>query len=172
MILYLLVEGDSDRQFIEKVIAPCLPTPVYTIAYAQWKAERRENLIRSLLSGCEMGILNYYALMDMDSRPCYTACRQYLSHLFGGLLPFERIIVANRSIEAWYLAGYTGSRNLKKMRLPAIAEGMHATEFRNAAISAGLDPTIVLDELLSRYDLSQARRRSPSLDYFCRKLGI
>jgi hypothetical protein len=25
MILYLLVEGGNDRQFIEKVIAPCLP---------------------------------------------------------------------------------------------------------------------------------------------------
>jgi hypothetical protein len=117
-------------------------------------------------------MMDYYALMDMDSRPCYTACREYLSHLFGGLLPFERIIVANRSIEAWYLAGYTGSRYLKKMRLPALTEGVRASEFRDAATSAGLDPTTALAELLSRYDLSQARQRSPSLDYFCRKLGI
>jgi len=172
MILYLLVEGDSDRQFIEKVIAPCLPTPVHILTYAEWTAKRRENQIRSLLSGCEKGMLDYYALMDMDNRPCYTACRQYLSHLFGGLLPFERIIVANRSIEAWYLAGYTDSRYLKKMRLPALAEGTRAADFRNAAISAGLDSTIVLDELLRRYDLSQARRHSPSLDYFCKRLGI
>ena len=172
MILYLLVEGGNDRLFIEKVIAPCLPTPVHILAYAQWTATRRENQIRSLLSGCEKGMMDYYALMDMDSRPCYTACRQYLSHLFGGLLPFERIIVANRSIEAWYLAGYTGSRYLKKMRLPALAEGVRAREFKNSAISAGVDPTTVLAELLSRYDLSQARQRSPSLDYFCRKLGI
>ena len=172
MILYLLVEGDSDRQFIEKAIALCLPTPVHILAYAEWTATRRENQIQSLLSGCEKGMMDYYALMDMDSRPCYTACREYLSHLFGRLLPFERIIVANRSIEAWYLAGYTGSRYLKKMRLPALTEGVRASEFRDAATSAGLDPTTALAELLSRYDLSQARQRSPSLDYFCRKLGI
>jgi hypothetical protein len=96
MILYLLVEGGNDRQFIEKVIAPCLPTPVHILAYAEWTATRRENQIRSLLSGCEKGMMDYYALMDMDSRPCYTACREYLSHLFGRLLPFERIIVAVR----------------------------------------------------------------------------
>jgi hypothetical protein len=172
MILYLLVEGDSDRQFIEKVIAPCLPTPVQILAYAGWTAKHRENQIRSLLSGCEKGMLDYYALMDMDNRPCYTACREFLIGLFGGLLPPERIIVTNRSVEAWYLAGYTGSRYLKKMRLPALAEGIRAADFRNAAMSAGVDPTIVLDELLRRYDLSQARQRSPSLDYFCRKLEI
>ena len=45
MILYLLVEGDSDRQFIEKAIAPCLPTPVHILAYAEWTATRRENQI-------------------------------------------------------------------------------------------------------------------------------
>jgi hypothetical protein len=172
MLLYLLVEGYTDQLFIEKVLKPHLSVPVMVLSYAQKSSDYLRRLLRSLRSMLEQGLADYYALMDMDDRPCYTTCRQYLSEQFGSQLTLDRIFVANRCIEAWYLAGYTGSSHLKRMKFPTQSEGMRKADFRNAAVNAGLDPAEVRSEILAHYDLSQARQRSPSLDYCCKKLGI
>jgi hypothetical protein len=174
MLLYLLVEGYTDQLFIEKVLKPHLSVPVMVLSYAQKSSDYLRRLLRSLRSMLEQGLADYYALMDMDDRPCYTACHQYLRERFGSELTPDRIFVANRCIEAWYLAGYTGSPYLKRkgIKLPTQSEGLRKVDFRNAAINAGLDPTVVRSGILANYDLVQARQRSPSLDYCCRKLGI
>ena len=174
MTLYLFVEGSTDQQFIEKVLMPHLFVKPKFVLYAQKSSDYLRRLLRSLRSMLEQGLADYYALMDMDDRPCYTACHQYLRERFGSELTPDRIFVANRCIEAWYLAGYTGSPYLKRkgIKLPTQSEGLRKVDFRNAAINAGLDPTVVRSGILANYDLVQARQRSPSLDYCCKKLGI
>lgn len=116
----------------------------------------------------------YWILMDKDRCACFTACRDTALEAFDGLPNRKRIICPDRSIEAWYVAGFTGSDLFRKLEFQS-AEGLHRSQFEQIIKGLGYEESQrseILMSMLDGYDFNLARQRSPSLDYFCRKLGI
>lgn len=100
---FLLVEGFSDQLFAERIITPILARRYKNVTvhkYAERKTSFVEGLIRSAVA---MGG-EYLVLTDFDAAPCITEKRRRLCARYRGLSP-NRVAVAVRAIEGWYVAG-------------------------------------------------------------------
>lgn len=175
MQLWFFVEGEKDEDFVRRVIEPYLRSrfAVLVWRFGRRTKQKRSEFIKSLHSP-NFKDADYWILADQDLQPCFTACREFVAELFDGVPSPDKIICPHRSIEAWYVAGFTQSKLFPKLRF-GIAEGMHKRDFERIIQECGYklsQRSEIMAEMLEGYDLAQARKRSDSLDYFCRKLGI
>jgi hypothetical protein len=85
--LFLLVEGDDDLRFVERVVIPKLSSCydfVHAWKYAQRKAEKVNAFLRSIKS---MGA-EYLFLGDLNAHPCFPKKKEALLQTFTQLLTF------------------------------------------------------------------------------------
>ncbi|GIV13736.1 MAG: DUF4276 family protein [Fimbriimonadales bacterium] len=169
ILLWLVVEGSDDERFIERIIKPLLANhSIQTYRWAQKSRQQRTQFIQNIQKlDCA-----YFVLADKDTRPCIRDCKAFVQQQFGGVVPAERIVVVDGAIEAWYLAGFTGSPYLRGIQPPARTDGITKQMFLQQYVPAGKLPSSVLEEMLANYDLALARQHNHSLEYFCRRLGI
>lgn len=175
-ILWFFVEGETDEEFLQRVIVPRLNPQFYVRwwRYARKPKEDRRKFIQALHSPSFSQTAEYWILADKDQCACFSACRDAVIMAFDGLPHRERIICPDRSIEVWYVAGFTSSDLFRRLEFP-IVEGLHKNQFDQIIQGCGYTMTQrseILASMLDGYNLDLARQRSPSLDYFCRKLGI
>ncbi|GBC93003.1 hypothetical protein HRbin15_01486 [bacterium HR15] len=169
MPVWFLVEGDADAEFIERIIAPAAALQIRIYRYARKPKQTRQAVIHSLHSM----ETRYYILVDQNHRPCITACRDHIREQFGQVVDTSCIIVVARSIEAWYLAGYTGtSPLLRGLAISTHTNSIDKQQFEQKIQAIRKSPTLARSEMLNHYDLTYGRQRNRSLDYFCHKLGI
>jgi len=167
--LYLLVEGDDDERFAQRVVIPAL-SPRYDYIqpwqYAQQKTEKVNSFLRSLKA---MGA-SYFLLADINSNPCFPAKREALLERFTELEAGQALVVVSE-IESWYLAGVPND-NEWGLRVPADTSGVTKEQFdavRPSDFSSRIDYMI---ELLKLFDVDKAAQRNPSFQYFAHRCAL
>ena len=165
--LWLLVEGNDDERFANAVLAPEFRRAYDDVRiwrYSQAPIRKRANLLRSIRA---MGA-DYILLCDIDELPCVTSKKESMK---SGLpaLSDDRIAVVVKEIESWYLAGLD-ERNFQALGIAnANRPDEVVKEKFDVLVGGKANHTDMMVEILKRYDISQARRRSPSFGYFARK---
>ena len=166
-ILYLLVEGTDDRRFCEEALVPVFKQTYDHVAiweYSQQNLAKTSDFIRSI------GSMNadYILFGDIDERPCVTATKEELAGQFPPLA-WDRAVVVRREIEAWYLAGLDEAA-YRELGLDPVRDVDAVTKERFDHLVGGrVNHTNAMVNILDRYDLEAARRRSPSFRYFWQK---
>ena len=165
--LWLLVEGNDDERFANAVLAPEFRRAYDDVKiwrYSQRSIRKRANFLRSIH---RMGA-DYILLCDLDELPCVTSKKDAMK---SGLpaLSDDRIAVVVKEIESWYLAGL-GKSDFSALGIDIAnrPDEVVKEEF-DALVGGKINHTDAMIEILKRYDISQARRRSPSFGYFARK---
>ena len=165
--LFLLVEGRDDVRFFQRVLFPIFLrtyNDVRTWEYSQKKPSKTSDFIRNI------GYMNadYILFGDIDERPCVTATKEDISTSIS-VLNWDRTIVVRREIEAWYLAGLSGSR-CRELGIEPVRDIDEITKERFDSLVGGEDEhTRAMVEILNHYDVEVARQRSPSFRYFWHK---
>ena len=165
--IWLLVEGNDDERFVKSVLAPEFMRAYDVVRiwqYSQAPIRKRANFLRSVHA---MGA-DYILFCDIDERPCVTSKKEAVK---SGLpaLSDDRIAVVVKEIESWYLAGL-GESDFSALGIAnANRPDEVAKERFDALVGGKANHTNMMVEILRRYDISQARRRSPSFGYFARK---
>lgn len=138
MLLWFLVEGEHDEDFIRRVIQPRLPQrfTVQVWRFGRRTKQKRGEFLRSLHSPSFSQVADYWIVADQDQHPCFTACRDFVVKLFDDVPPPSKIICPHQSIEAWYVAGFTQSSLFRKLQF-STAEGMHKRDFDRIIQSCG-----------------------------------
>ena len=165
--LWLLVEGNDDARFVRSVLVPEFTRfydHVEIWRYSQAKALKRAQFLQSLLA---MGA-DYILLCDIDEFPCVTSKKESMR---SGLpaLSDDRIAVVVKEIESWYLAGLDEEGCQALDISPVSRPDEVVKEAFDDLVGGKANHTDMMVEILKRYDISQARRRSPSFGYFARK---
>ena len=166
-MLWLLVEGDDDRRFCRGILIPIFET---TFDYVDiWDYSQEENWrLPSLIRSIESMGADYLLFGDIDDRPCVTATKQYITR-GTRRLAWERIVVVRREIEAWYLAGLDEETH-RALGLNRVRNVDEVTKEQFDRLVGGEEEhTNAMVEILKRYDVEVARRRSPSFQYFWQK---
>jgi len=167
--LFLLVEGDDDLRFVERVVIPKLSSCydfVQAWKYAQRKAEKVNAFLRSIKS---MGA-EYLLLGDLNAHPCFPRKKEALLKTFTQL-DDRRVLIVVREIESWYLAGLPDNNPLG-VQVPANTSEFTKERF-NDTIPKHLDSRIdYMLEVLKLFDTSTARGRNPSFHDFARRCGL
>ena len=168
--LWLLVEGNDDERFVNAILVPEFErtyAEVQVRQYSQRSISDRANLLKVIQSVGD----DYILLCDLDEFPCVTSKKESMKSRLP--IPDDRIAVVVKEIESWYLAGLDeeGCQALDIDRVNRTDEV--AKEKFDALVGGKFNHTNMMVEILKRYDISQARRRSPSFGYFARKhLGV
>ncbi len=165
--LWLLVEGTDDRRFCDEVLVPVFRRTFDHVAiweYSQQKLSKTSDFIRSIRS---MNA-DYILFGDIDERPCVTVTKEEIAGQFPPL-SWDRVVVVRREIEAWYLAGLDEAA-YRELRLELVSNVDVVTKERFDRLVGGrANHTNTMVNILKRYDVEVARRRSPSFRYFWQK---
>ena len=166
-LLWFLVEGNDDERFVRSVLKPEFERAyddVQIWRYSQVPIRKRADFLRSI---DRMGA-DYILLCDLDEFPCVTSKKESMKSALDALSD-DRIAVVVKEIESWYLAGLDeeGCQALDIDRVNRPDEVVK--EKFDALVGGKANHTDMMVEILKRYDISQARRRSPSFAYFARR---
>jgi len=166
---YLLVEGDDDLRFAERVVIPALSSRcdfVQAWKYAQKKADKVNSFLRSIKS---MGA-EYLLLGDLNASQCFPKKRESLLQRFTQLDDRQTVIVVTE-IESWYLAGLADNNPLG-VRAPADTNNLTKEQF-NDTMPKGFDSRIdYMVEVLKHFEIQTATVRNLSFHYFARRCGL
>jgi hypothetical protein len=167
--LYVLIEGDDDKRFVERIIIPTLASRydcVQTWPYANKKKEKVNSFLRSIkIMGAD-----FFLLADIDACPCVQSKREILLQKFKELTD-NRIIIVVKEIESWFMAGLKDDNPL---RVNATGDTSNLTkeQFDNA-VPEGFDSRInFMLEVLANFHVPTAAKRNASFSYFARRCGL
>jgi hypothetical protein len=167
--LYLLVEGDDDVRFVERIVIAKLRSPNYFVQawkFAQKKKAEVNRFLRSIKSMCA----DYLLLADLNAYPCFPRKREALLDTLTELESGKTLIVI-REIEGWYLAGLRDDNPLG-VRVPTDTSGFTKEQF-NDTMPKGFDSRIAyMIEVLKHFDIRTAAARNPSFLYFAQRCGL
>lgn len=166
--LWLLVEGNDDERFANAILVPEFGhayADVQVRQYSQRSISDRANLLKAIQSVGE----DYILLCDLDEFPCVTSKKESMKSALPLPIPDARIAVVVKEIESWYLAGLDESDFSALGIANASRPDEVVKEKFDVLVGGKANHTDMMVEILKRYDISQARRRSPSFGYFARK---
>jgi hypothetical protein len=167
--LFLLVEGDDDARFVERIVIPELRSRydfVQVWKFAQKKKEKVNAFLRSIKS---MGA-DYLLLGDLNAYPCFPKKKEALLQAFTELESTKTVIVV-REIESWYSAGLKDDNPLG-VRAPTDTTSLTKEQF-NDTMPKGFDSRIAyMIEVLKHFDIRAAAARNPSFLYFAQRCGL
>ena len=166
--LFIWVEGNDDKRFFDKIIAPKLQKKynfVKTILYATLKKERIDSYIKSIKA---MGA-EYIFLTDINSSSCVTAKKQKIQNKLKNI-DEEKIIVVIKEIESWYLSGLDDKASRKLgIRTYNVTDSITKEQF-NSLIPKKFDSRIdFMLEILKNFSIKIAKRKNRSFRYFIEK---
>ena len=168
--LWLLVEGNDDARFADAVLAPEFRRAYDDVRiwrYSQASIPKRANFLRGVHETGE----DYILLCDLDEFPCVTSKKESVRRGLpsSSPIPDDRIAVVVKEIESWYLAGLDEEGCQALDISPVRHPDEVVKEKFDDLVGGKANHTDMMVEILKRYDISQARRRSPSFGYFARK---
>ncbi|MBL5982388.1 hypothetical protein NAAC61_10645 [Petrotoga sp. 8T1HF07.NaAc.6.1] len=166
--LYILVEGDDDKRFFEKIL-----TPLFEGKYDQvkvWKyAQQKKEKVSKFLESIKALSADYIFVSDIDRTPCVTARKQYIQSKFKEI-DKDRIIVVIREIESWYLA-VLDDKSSKRLgiRYSKATDNVTKEQFNNL-IPRKFDSKIdFMQEILKCFNIETGKHRNTSFRYFLDK---
>ena len=161
-LLFLLVEGDDDKRFLEAYYhSKCRDTEIRIIKYASWSPKDISNLIRSFPN---FRNADYLFFADADGatighkidviKKRYPVCDE------------SKIRIVQHEIESWYIAGLSQSMCTKyKVKYVSHTDDLSKEKF-DSMIPRGYTHISFQVEILKRYDVELAKSRNISFRSF------
>lgn len=171
MKLIFFVEGDDDQRFLERIIGPIVSENFLLVRYFRYASSVPKDVCNTLKT-LESAGWHYLFLADRDQNTCITKKREAVCEKMQAVSP-ERIVIVDGEIESWYVSGVdSGKAKTIGIKMPRAVETFskeHLQRSTNRKFPTATDLKLFL---LDNYSLTEARTRSNSLAYLCRKLGI
>ncbi|MCY3684239.1 MAG: hypothetical protein OXH16_22825 [Gemmatimonadetes bacterium] len=167
--LFILVEGDDDERFFDRLIRP-IYEHIYDYVqhwkYSQQKLEKVNGFLNSINS---IPHADYIFVADMDESPCVTAKKERITSQFEKLSE-DRILVVCREIESWYLAGLNDdSCSEIDIRTIKNTDRISKEQFNRMMPEKFVSRIDFMQEIMKLFDLETASTKNTSFEYFMRK---
>ncbi len=166
--LYILVEGEDDKRFFERIVKPMFEGKYDSVAVWKYAQERNKRVSRFLRSIKGMKA-NYIYVSDINLAPCVTAKKQDVQSKFKDI-DTDRIIVVIKEIESWYLAGLDDTSS-REFRIPPCDTTDNVTKEQfNDLIPQKFDSRIdFMQEILKCFQIETGKQKNKSFRYFLEK---
>ena len=171
--IFLLVEGDDDKRFIETVIKPMLESK-FDVVSIQKYARRKSTALVKLLKSIKKNGSAHFCTGDFNSSSCITQAKTAMNSRFDNEIENHNIVIVIKKIEGWYLAGLTENRAQEmgvEISLPENTDSIGKRKFYDFKPKY-LDKRDYMIEVLKGYSSEQAAEKNSSFSYFLRKLDF
>jgi len=98
-LLFILLEGDDDERFFEKIAKPFLQKRYSAIKFWKYSQRKKEKIVNFVKSINSMKA-DYIFARDCNDAPCVTAKKERITGKFNQLKK-DKIIVVVKEIESW-----------------------------------------------------------------------
>lgn len=169
--LYILVEGDDNERFFEKIIKPKFGEKYDSVRLWKYAPKRHEKIINFLKSIKSMGA-DYIYITDFNEAPCISGRKQRVEGRIQ-TIDKDRIAIVIPEIESWYLAGLD-IKSCKRLQVSYEGTTDNITKERfNSIIPKNFDSRIdFMLEILKCFSLELAKQKNMSLKYFLDKHNL
>lgn len=167
-LLFILLEGDDDERFFEKIVKPLLQKRYSTTKFWKYSQQKQEKIVNFVKSINAMKA-DYICVRDFNDAPCITAKKEKITDKFNRITK-DKIIVVVKEIESWYLAGLdeNTSKKLGIRKKIETSDNITKEEF-NQLIPKNMPRIEFMREILKNYDVEIAKERNRSFGYFLNK---
>ncbi len=166
--LFILVEGDDDERFFDRVIIPLyeqICDHVQIWKYSQQKLKK----VNGFLNSIHAMQADYIFVADMDDSPCITAKKERITSQFKKLSE-DRILVVCREIESWYLAGLNDdSCSEIDIRTIKNTDRISKEQFNRMMPQKFVSRIDFMQEIMKLFDRETASSKNNSFKYFMQK---
>lgn len=165
--IFILVEGDDDKRFFERILNPMIKEKYDKIIY--WKyAQTSDEKIRNFIATVgKMGAC-YIFTRDMDHSISIDSRVQQIKNKFANING-NSIVIVVKQIEGWYVAG-ADPRNKKIFKTSKFNPDAITKEQIEKIMPKKFTSKIdYYQELLNNYSIERAVNNNRSLKYFIDK---
>lgn len=165
--LWLLIEGDDDERFVQRIVKPLFERKYNSVML--WKyAEEPDKRINNFLRSIKVMDSDYFYLRDINRAPCVTAKKEIIQDEYN--FDNKKIIVVIKEIESWYLAGLDDKVSKKLGASSCAATDNITKEQFNDLIPKKFDSRIdFMLEILKSFSIEMAKQKNKSFKYFIEK---
>ncbi len=170
--LYVFYEGDDDERFLRRIIKPIIEKRGFELVPINQYARKRIVIAKFITS---IGDEEYLFIKDIDTYPCVTRRKESVQNDMSYHIDINRIIIVQKEIESWYLAG-TSKKCLRTLGVqPKQIKGIlkstdtiDCNRFNNY-FPVKIPRSVIMDELLVDFSLKNAKLRNKSFNYLLQK---
>lgn len=170
--LYILLEGNDDERFCKSVIKPRLENKydfVQFYRYATLPPKKVANFIKSIMAMKA----DFFIITDINHSPCITHRKEGLKErkIKYKAVNKEKIIVAIKEIESWYLAGLS-AKGLEKLNIDykkKRTDNLTKEQFDRLIPGKFISRIDFMQEVLKHFHLETAKQNNQSFKYFLEK---
>ena len=170
-MLFILVEGDDDERFFDRVIKPMIVCEQIYDYVQLWKyAQAKKQKVNGFLRSINAMQAEYLFVSDMDESPCVTDKKARIASKFEKLSE-DRILIVCREIESWYLAGLN-DEGCSQIGIPPSYDNtdrMSKERFDDMVPKKFVSRIDFMQEIMKVFDQNTALTRNTSFGYFMRK---
>jgi hypothetical protein len=167
-ILYVMVEGDDDLRFFDRILLPRLSLMKSQIKIWKYREQKKEKINQFLRTVKGVSEWDYLFVADIDSKPCITLKKRQLVDTYTEVEE-SKIIVVVREIEGWYVAGLTDKACKDIKFAPLQHTNLLTKENFEEITPRKMTPYEFKLFTLDNYSLNEALDKNHSLKYFANK---
>lgn len=165
-LLFIMVEGNDDERFFNKVICPLLEEDYKNIKIWQHAQKSRETVEKMFLSMEDLEA-DYIYVEDLDHEKNIAAKKTIILNKVD-YINKERIVIVVKEIESWYLAGIN-QEDASLMKIPYIenTENIFKEDFNSMVHKSQYDSRInLMQKLLKCFSVQAALQKNSSFALF------
>jgi len=171
MMLYILVEGNDDERFMNRIVIPELKCERNSVQIFKYRNHRNKKVTSLVKSITRMGD-KYIFIGDYNKCVCYSQVKLRIKRKYK-IIDEKLSFVAKMEIESWYCAGLSDAEQNKYKIRKRNTENINKEEFNRCVSRAGYDSRIqYMSDLLENYKIEVAKKKNNSFKYFIDKIGI
>lgn len=169
-LLWIFVEGNDDKKFVNQVIKPIFENKYDSIKTWEYR-QKTSKLVKGLLKSIKTMGSDYFFLADINNLPCVTARKEKIKDKYGGTICIRNLIVVIKEIESWYLAGLD-DKKCQELGLGTFSHTDDITKEQfNRLMPEKFDSRIdFMAEILKRFSIETAKQKKRSFNYFMAKI--
>ena len=168
--LLILVEGDDDVRFFDKIIKPRLQKKYSLVEVRPYaNLPKKKNKINNLVKSFKAMNADYIYVADINNAPCVTAKKQKIRNKLRAV-DGDRIIVVIKEIESWYCAGLR-DEDLKKFKIYSYktTDTITKDQFNKLIPKVFTSRIDFMLEILKWFSIEIAKQKNKSFCYFIEK---
>ena len=169
--LLILIEGDHDKIFFDKVIKPLLEKKYHQV-HPQIYSKLGKMGTNTVIDKFKNDGNDYIFVTDMEKIQCISGKKQERMTEFHSIDDKSKIMVVVRKIECWYTAGLSDDKYKELGFNPPVDTSKSGKGlFKKLLIKRRLKNKFMSDiffmqEILMDFDIETAKQRNTSFKYF------
>jgi len=166
--LFILVEGNDDERFFNKIFIPKFKEKYDTVQINKYATMKKVNVDRFIRSIKAMGA-DYIYLTDINNSHCVTDKKTKIQSKYKNI-DNDKIMVVIKEIESWYLAGLDDEvYEQNKIKNFANTDNVTKEIFNNLIPKKFTSRIDFMLEILKNFSIETAKQKNNSFQYFVEK---